>query len=59
MRTLTLHEKISLKGVFSFRLHGIPLPRLDAAQTLFLWPRVCGYSPINSYHKYRTHKRGF
>lgn len=40
MRALTLHEKISLKGVFKFK--GLTLPRLDMAQALCLWGVACG-----------------
>lgn len=40
MRTLSLNEKITLKGIFAN--YGLILPQLNMVQASFLWSRVAG-----------------
>lgn len=50
MRQLTLHEKISLKGLFAKK--GLILPKLDMPNALHFWKCVNGYFPISRYAIY-------
>lgn len=55
MRALTIHEKISLKGIFAKK--GLILPRLDMPNALHFWSMVNGYFPISRWHLYRINRK--
>lgn len=44
MRELTLHEKISLKGILQPRLHNCGIPRLTMGDALHYWSQMFGYT---------------
>lgn len=52
MRELTLHEKISIKGVFKYK--GATIPKLNMQEAVFLWYRFCG-TPISRFFLCKTH----
>ena len=53
MRDLTLHEKISIKGVLSRPggLRGSELVKLTMSTALHYWKMLHGFKPLGSYYK--------
>ena len=54
MRPLTLHEKISLKGIFAYK--GLVLPDLTMRSALHFWNMANGYFPISRWYLYRVRR---
>jgi len=54
MRTLTLDEKISLKGIFTFKgIYGVV--DLDMQKAILLWKK-CSIKSISTWHLHRSHR---
>lgn len=56
MRDLTLHEKITIKGILS-PIFGFSMPKVDMGTAKMWWQYQFGYFPISNYAKLQRKRR--